>query len=231
MKRKTLTAAGIARVRPVADPRRRRMGRGAVVPGLAPRTTATGSKSWVLVTRFNGHVVFATLGKPHGIELPKARDLAREGLARVARGEDPRQRAASAPRIQANDFESVATDFVEKWAKVRNRTWPETERQFTKYVTPEWKGRRLTEIARADVVALVETIADKNGPVMANRVLATVKKLFSWALDRGLVDVHPVARLMPPGKETARDRVLTDAELRKLWKAWTEMAYPWGDAV
>lgn len=230
MKRKTLTAEGVARVRPLADPRRRRMDWDAVVPGLALRTTTTGSKSWVLVTRYEGRVVFATLGKPPGITLPAARDLAREGLARVSRGDDPRQRAASEPPVRAAYFEGVAAEFIERWAKARNRTWRETERQLAKYVTPKWKGRRLAEIGRADVVALIDEIAN-TAPIQANRVLAVVKKLFSWALDRGLIDVHPVARLAPPSPEQQRTRVLTDAEVKALWKACTTMGYPWGTAL
>src|SRR6185503_4470603 len=112
-------------------------------------------------------------------------------------------------------------DFVEKWSKPRNRTWKESERILAKYVTPHWRDRRLTEIGRGDVVELVDRIATENGPIMANRALANIKKLFAWSLDRGLLDVHPVARLSPPGAEEERARVLTDAEIKALWKAWT----------
>ena len=228
MKRKTLTAAGVARVRPLADPTRRRMDWDAVVPGLALRTTSSGSKSWVLVTRHHGRVRFVTLGKPPGITLPTARTLAREGLERVARGEDPRPRPS--PRIP-DAVERVAVEFVDKWAKPRNRTWKETERILSKYVVPRWKDRRLVEIGRADVVALVDAVAEKHGPIMANRTLACVKKLFSWSLDRGLLDVHPVARLTPPAPERQRTRVLSDQELRKLWKTWDGLNYPFGTAL
>ena len=113
MKRKTLTAKGVERARHSGDPRRRRMDWDAVVPGLALRTTAHGSKSWVLVTRAFGRVRFVTLGKPPGFSLPAARALARERLERVARGEDPRlpKRVAQAPLFpldfSALDFESL----------------------------------------------------------------------------------------------------------------------------
>ncbi len=229
MRRRTLTAIGVARSRAPDDPRRRRMEWDAVVPGLALRITATGAKSWVLVTRLKGRVIWDTLGKPPGLSLPAARDLARDGLDLVARGEDPRERRRPAKRTDPERFEAVAADFVEKWSKPRNRTWEETERTLAHDVIPRWRGRRLGEIGRGDVVALVDEIASR-APIQANRTLAAIKKLFAWALDRGLIEAHPVARLSPPAPERTRDRVLTDAELRALWGAWTAMAYPWGIA-
>jgi integrase len=233
VRRKTLTATGVEKVRPPADNRRRRMDWDSVVPGLALRTTASSSKSWVLVTRLRGKAIFDTLGKYPGVPLTKARSLAREGLEMVARGEDPRLRRRIAKKNGGADpelFEAVAVEFVEKWAKPRNRTWEETERILEKYVTAKWKGRRLREIGRQDAVELVEAIAE-DAPIQANRTLATIKKLFSWALDRGLIDVHPVARLSPPAPEKERDRVLADVELKKIWGAWDAMPYPWGPAL
>src|SRR5262245_8336538 len=105
MKRKTLTAVGIARVKAPADPRRRRMEWDSVVPGLALRVTATGAKSWTLVTRYHGKVVFVTLGKAGAITLPAARALARDGLERIAAGQDPRipKRAPARPAVDTAD--------------------------------------------------------------------------------------------------------------------------------
>jgi len=231
MKRKTLTAAGVARVRAPDDPRRRRMDWDAVVPGLALRTTAHGSKSWVLVTRFAGRVRFVTVGKAPGLALPKARELAREGLERVANGEDPQVARRTISAVDPLTIEPVAALFIEKWAKPRNRTWAETERQLTKYVFPHWKGRRLDTITRADVIALADAIGETNGPIMANRVQATISKLFGWALKRDLIAAHPAVGLEKHAPERKRDRVLTVAELRALWKAWEAMAYPWGVAL
>ena len=115
MRRKTLTATGVRRATPPTDPRRRRMDWDAVVPGLSLRTTATGSKSWVLVTRFQGKVVFVTLGKPPGIALSTARELARAGLGRIARGDDPRTPKRPTPPADPDTVEALATRFIAEW--------------------------------------------------------------------------------------------------------------------
>ena len=63
----------------------------------------------------------------------------------------------------------------------------------------------------------------------ANRVLAAIRKLFSWAIQRGIVAASPVAGVTPPVAEKARDRILTGDEILQFWKATTELGYPFGD--
>lgn len=66
--------------------------------------------------------------------------------------------------------------------------------------------------------------------MQSNCVLSAVSGLYSWALNRGLVESHPAVRLRPPVKERPRQRVLTDAELAVLWHAWDAIGAPWGPA-
>src|SRR4029079_17559406 len=72
-----------------------------------------------------------------------------------------------------------------------------------------------------EIVNLLDTIEDERGPVMADRVLATLRRLFSW--QAGLSDdfnspiVRGMARTKP--KERARQRILNDEELRTVWRA------------
>ena len=65
--------------------------------------------------------------------------------------------------------------------------------------------------------------------VTANRVLAAIRKLFSWAIQRGIVTLSPVAGITAPVAEKARDRILTDAEILSFWQACGELGYPFGD--
>ena len=89
----------------------------------------------------------------------------------------------------------------------------------------------LAEIKRADVVRVLDSIIAEGKPYRANRVLAAIKKLFAWALDRGLIEVHPIFGLKPPSNEIARDRILTDAEVRAFWAAASAMGFPFGPAL
>jgi integrase len=69
-------------------------------------------------------------------------------------------------------------------------------------------------------------------PVMANRVLTTVKALFNWAAAEDILSVSPCAGLKPPAAEVSRDRVLADDELGAVWRACESlnMATDWQGA-
>jgi len=226
MGRTVLTDAAVRRMHPPATGRLEVWD--AALPGFGVRITENGKRSWVLLTRLRGRSLRLTLGAWPGTPLTEARDLARAAIHDVARGDDPRARKRKAAAVP-DTFAHVAADFIAKWARPRQRRAKETERILEKYVSPTWGTRRLAEITRGDAVELLDRIVTAHGPVMANRVLATIKRLFSWALDRGVIDTHPVARLAPPGAEAARSRVLTDPEIKALWKATP--GYPWGTAL
>ena len=68
---------------------------------------------------------------------------------------------------------------------------------------------------------MLDEIADKSGPVMADRTLAYIRKAFNWWATRD-DDFHPpivkgMSRTKP--KERNRKRVLADDEIRDIWAA------------
>src|ERR1700738_4725093 len=90
----------------------------ALVPGLSLRVTAAGHRSFVLIARYPSHPKHSTrraLGDYGEITLEKARETARDWLALIRKGVDPkveeaRQRAAT-QRQQINTFGYVAEEF------------------------------------------------------------------------------------------------------------------------
>jgi integrase len=77
------------------------------------------------------------------------------------------------------------------------------------------------------IAKLLDDIADNHGEVMANRTLAYVRKAFSWYEVRGHDDNFrsPIVRGMQRS-EHARDRILTDDEIRALWKVTGDTTKP-----
>ena len=53
---------------------------------------------------------------------------------------------------------------------------------------------------------------------MANRVLACMNKLFSYAVERDVLDVSYCQSIKKPGQEKSRDRILTDDKMKNFWK-------------
>lgn len=79
------------------------------------------------------------------------------------------------------------------------------------------KGRDVATIGKPDMLAIVDRIADSGAVIMSRRVHAHLNRLFEWAVGRSIVTTNPVSGVQKHGKETKRDRVLTDAELVKIW--------------
>lgn len=208
------------------------------VSGLYLVVQTTGAKSWAVRYRFGGAPKKLTVGPYPAIDLATARKKAQEALGEVARGIDPAAQkqavkvaARQAKRAQLDLVEKVVADFVERYAKPKTRDWRETQRLLHKDIVPEWQGRRLSEIGRADVHALLDKIVDRGAPVGANRTFAQLRKMCRWAVERGLIERSPCEGLSAPSVEKSRERVLSGAELGVVWRAAEGLGFPFGPIV
>jgi integrase len=167
-----------------------------------------------------------------------------------AKTEHQRRAAEDACR-QRDLFENVAREFIERYAKARAAkkgrpdAWKESARilglkestddpaklveQGGEFI-PYWRGRRIQEIAKRDVIERLEKIADR-APIMANRSLAAIRKLFNWAVGRDILIASPCVGVAAPSPEKSRDRILTDEELYWVWKAAVQDSWPFGPLV
>jgi integrase len=101
------------------------------------------------------------------------------------------------------------------------RTTKWRERILVRLVYPELGDRAIEDIRRSDLDRLLDRIEDDNGPVMADRTLAIVRKIMNWHASRSDEFRSPIVRDMArtKPKERARSRTLSDDELRALWRA------------
>lgn len=227
---------------PVLEQRPPKSGRVEIRDSLSPlilRLTAQGNRSFVVRTRIKGQPQPIRLTYPypaHISVLEEARTWAVEAVGKCRRGLDPREskaraeasERAAAERRARNSFGAVADSFLEKYAS-RNRSYGETRRIIDFYLRPGWENRQIGEITRPDVVARLDQIEagefkgkdgkTYGGPVMADRVLAQVRKLMNWHATRDPDYVSPIVKGMARTKprDRARTRVLSDDEIRLIW--------------
>jgi integrase len=192
-----------------------------LVPGLQFIVHAGGKKSFRLLARIHGKQVNLEIGDAAIVSLADARAKAKGLLGAIAHGEDPREAKRAAVKTAAKTVEVVAADFIKRHAKVHNkpRTWAETERLIAGNVTKAWGKRPITSVDQHDVVALLDAVTDRGSPIAANRVLAAGRKMFNWAIERGMLKTSPFDRVKAPTPETSRDRVLNDSELALVLQA------------
>jgi integrase len=196
-----------------------------LLPAFGLRLTAAGGRSWIVALRRPGasHPARIKLGEPPAMPLAEARDAARRLLA------DPSSLSSQEKQQTPEAVKAVVAEFIERYQKPRNRSWREVERVLIRELA-DWSDRPIREISRRDVIALLDRTADR-APLMANRLLAYVRKLFAWAVERGIVEASPVAGIKAPARERSRDRVLTEGELAAVWRALDGLHWPFGPAI
>ena len=72
---------------------------------------------------------------------------------------------------------------------------------------------------------------DRGAPVGANRVFAQLRKMCSWAVERGIIQLNPCQGITRPTTETARERALSDHELALVWRGAESLGFPFGPIV
>jgi integrase len=106
-----------------------------------------------------------------------------------------------------------------------------------------WANRRLCEITKKDIEDLLEEIEKgqrkrtRNGKtdgarVMAFFVRAHLKTFFRWTvLKKEWMVADPTERLREISKPDERERVLSEDEIRRFWRACDRVGYPFGPAL
>ena len=121
----------------------------------------------------------------------------------------------------ARTFAELCDEYIERHAKPKKKTWKEDKRIMGCDLLPRWRHSTPAEITRSDVRAVVEAVYDRGAHVHANRVLALIRKIFNFAIEREWLEHNPCYQVKPPGgTERPRDRVLSDEEIRLAWAAF-----------
>ena len=229
MEKKGLTARQVQHMKP--DPTRRIEVPAGPPKGLYVVIHPTGRKGWALRYRFRGRPRNLTFDTSYpDMSLAAARGEAVLRLEDLERDVDPS--AVQDEELQQESPDSakaVAEEWIARYVKPNTRTWPEVQRILKKEVLPAWTDKYITEIGRPEVLQRLDSIVDRGAPVLANRTLSILKRWFRWCVERGYLDVSPVAGMRPPAAEKSRDRVLTSEELAEIWNATADLGFPFGD--
>ena len=194
----------------------------------------SGVKSWALRYRFAGKPKKLTLGRWPVMGLADARAAASEAIEAVDHGSDPsaakKRSKAAQMEAQLSERDKVKT-LVGQFGKRHLSTLKSGEtvkRELNRHVVAVWGERDIHDIAKRDVIDLLDSIADSGRVVTANRVRAYLNKFLNWCAERDIIDQSPAIGVKPVAKERSRDRVLSDEEIRWFWQACDREGQPWG---
>jgi integrase len=194
------------------------------------QVTAAGHKSFVVQYRAKGRSRRMAIDGVLSIE--DARKRARALLGEVAHDRDPLQERRDQVARERDTFQAVAESYFAREGK-KLRTVDERRRTLDRLVYPVMGSRPIVDIRRSDIVRLLDNIEDDSGPVMADRTLAYIRKVMNWHASRSDDFRSPIVRGMArtSGKDRARARILSDDEMRALWKAVEATPGPFGTFI
>ena len=197
-----------------------------VLPGFGLRITPNNTKCFVL--RYRPHrggrsapKRFITIGHFGVLTAEQARQRAVELLGEVAKGNDPavlaqEERHWITLTAAARDY--LATHVA---PKRKPNTYALYKRAIELWIVPKLGRRKLNDVSRADVAKFHHSM--RAVPYMANRSIAVLGAIYSWAGRCGLVpeDFNP-ARRIEKFRESRRERFLTREEFARLGAALRE---------
>lgn len=202
--------------------------------GFGVRVSPGGAKAFVLQYRFEGKNRLLTIGKYPNISLSNAHLKAAQARDKISQGVDPGEEKIQRRNAYkgAHTVESLAHEYIERWAKIRKKTWKEDERCLNREIIPAIGNKKAQGVKRRDLILLVEDIRDgrrdkgEPAPAMANRTLNVLTRLFNWALEVDIIQTSPAVGLRLPAPKGKRDRYLTDDEIKNFWIKLDETALP-----
>ncbi|MBN9344988.1 MAG: tyrosine-type recombinase/integrase [Devosia sp.] len=191
--------------------------RDTMVPGFLLKVTPAGRKIFMLQYQTNAGVRRKpAIGRFGELTVEIARKIAQDWLAEVRQGKDP-GREKSAARA-ALTVKQLCERFISDHSKLHNKpsTVETNELNIKNHILPRIGRMKVPDVTRADISALMTAMADR--PIIANRTLACLRKMFNLAEVWGLrPDASNPCRHVQKYPEKGSTRFITDDEMRKLY--------------
>lgn len=188
------------------------------------RVSQRGRKTWVARYRTKGAYKRHKIGHYPNISLADARNEARKVLAKVYEGEDPSVEAKVRKQENSITVGDLAHAYIEKYAKVRKKSWKQDEAILKLHVLPQLGGLHPKSVERVHIQNILDLLLKDKKPYQANRVFQIIRKMFNWGLGT-YVDISPCYGMSLPAQEKPRHRDLQPADVRKLWGVLDNQKY------
>ena len=187
------------------------------VKALFVRIKPNGMKSFAIQYRnSDGRSKRITFGKCAVITVDEARKRAREVLVDVSKGGDPvsdRTKHRAAPTVS-----DLADTFLRDHVATKKAS---TVREYRRYVKsdilPALGKIKVESLKRGEIAQLHQSMSKT--PYAANRMLATLSKMMSFAIERGFREGQNPCLQISKFKERSKERFLDEAELARLTTA------------
>ncbi|MFA5899369.1 MAG: site-specific integrase [Hyphomicrobium sp.] len=203
------------------------------IEGLWLDVSATGKRYWYVRYQPGGRASrterWYRVGNAGSVSLADAAQKTRDILTSAyAKERDPHAERA-VKRAETLTLGDLYADWYARHAEP-NLARATTDQSIWKTHIEGGLGKqRVTTIKRAEIGRLRDKVAKTGGPIASNNVLVLINRVLNWAVDEGLLEFNPAARLRKVGEIKPRERVLSEEDIPKLWAALAVMDSMSGD--
>lgn len=183
-------------------------------------------------------------------DLKRQRDAGKDFITEHKAVKQQQQREVE--KYTSNSFAAVAKQFIDEHARPETRRWRETARYFGLVYSNEdqpgkikggladrWRDKEITAITGDDVYGVIDEARRSGIPGLVRRnhrlsnsrgraMARVLSKFFGWCLGERKIKVSPSVGIKAPKAPEARDRVLTDDEILRFWRATDKVGEPFG---
>jgi integrase len=188
------------------------------------------------------------------LSLAGARQLMAALKREVAMGKDPAVKVRQEKIKTVDNYAAAVADYVDHISCTR-REWKATaatlglkpddsgEPKPTKAgLCNRWRDRPVTSITEDDIFAVIDEARRRGVPGIGRRARgpnesraramhAALSSLFAWLKENRKIKVSPLDALKRPKAPIARERTLSDAEVRKFWQATGSLTPAFRDSL
>ena len=158
----------------------------------------------------------------HGeVTVEQARRLAADHAHAVRAGRDPAAEVKAVRDRSENTVDRVLDQYLEHQKPVRKAaSYGCIESAFRRVVRPAIGAMAIYDVKKSDIAKVFDAAP---GPVAADTYWRYLRAAFNWHADRDDDFVPPKVKQRLKASDLARDRVLSDDEIRDLWQALDEL--------
>jgi integrase len=184
--------------------------------GLCLQVSQGGTKTFYFVHGTDRQ--FLKIGRYPALSLSQARDRVRSIVAKQTLGIED--------EISKHTVQDAMDRFCATHCDVRNkpRTAKDTKRLLT-YLAPIAR-RAIGSVKTVEVLNIVDAASASIN--QRRHVFVASRTFFRWAARQRLIKTSPLQDVQPPGLPVARDRVLSDGEMGRIYNAAVLLGHPYG---
>ena len=218
------TEMAIRKIRPTSKKYYIRADLGNGRNGFAICIYPSGVKSWFFIYTFEGKRYSMGLGNYPEVGIAQAAEKFDGHWAVLKSGKNPAmlEGQKKEERRKAPTFTGLAEEYLERHAKRFKKSWKEDERIVNFDIIPAWGNIKAADIKKRDVIVLLEKIVERGSPAMANNTFRLIRKIFNYAVEKDILPYTPCDGVKEPSPKIARERVLTEEEIKTFWKNLAE---------